>query len=83
MICVDHEFATQVADTARRRGLRVIEVGRAANGIRLIDCAVDGFCQMLTLAHGGIEISRTAGAARRLSGGKRVGRGRPSDRRRR
>ncbi len=55
VICVDHEFATQVADTARRRGLRVIEVGRAANGIRLIDCTVDGFCQMLTLAHGGIE----------------------------
>ena len=55
VICIDHEFATDVADAARRRGLRVIEVGRAARGIRLVDCAVDGFSQMLTIAHGGME----------------------------
>jgi UDP-N-acetylmuramoyl-L-alanyl-D-glutamate--2,6-diaminopimelate ligase len=55
VIEIDHEFATQVMDAARRRGLRVIDVGRAARGtrlgIRLIDCAIDGFAQALTIEH--------------------------------
>jgi UDP-N-acetylmuramoyl-L-alanyl-D-glutamate--2,6-diaminopimelate ligase len=53
VIEVDHEFATEVADAARRRGLCVIEVGWAARGIRLIDCTIDGFSQVLTIEHDG------------------------------
>src|ERR1700681_3355497 len=55
VIEVDHEFAAEVADAARRRGLRVIEVGRAARGIRLIDRAIDGFSQALTVEHDGMR----------------------------
>jgi UDP-N-acetylmuramoyl-L-alanyl-D-glutamate--2,6-diaminopimelate ligase len=55
VIHVDHEFATQVADAARRRGLRVIEVGRGARGIVLIDSAIDGFSQTLTIEHDGMR----------------------------
>jgi len=53
VIEVDHEFATQVVDAARRRGLRVIEVGRAAPDIRIAGCAIDGFSQTLMIAHDG------------------------------
>jgi UDP-N-acetylmuramoyl-L-alanyl-D-glutamate--2,6-diaminopimelate ligase len=55
VIDVDHEFATDVADAARRRGVRVIEVGRAARGVRLVDCAIDGFSQLLTVEHDGMR----------------------------
>jgi UDP-N-acetylmuramoyl-L-alanyl-D-glutamate--2,6-diaminopimelate ligase len=54
VIEIDHEFATEVVDAARRRGLRVIEVGRAARGVRLVDCAIDGFSQVLTVEHDGM-----------------------------
>jgi UDP-N-acetylmuramoyl-L-alanyl-D-glutamate--2,6-diaminopimelate ligase len=52
---VDHEFATDVVERARGRGLRVIEVGRAARDIRLLDCAIDGFSQILTIEHDGMR----------------------------
>jgi UDP-N-acetylmuramoyl-L-alanyl-D-glutamate--2,6-diaminopimelate ligase len=55
VIAVDHAFATEVVDAARGRGLRVIEVGRAARGIRLIDCAIEGFSQVLTIEHDGMR----------------------------
>jgi UDP-N-acetylmuramoyl-L-alanyl-D-glutamate--2,6-diaminopimelate ligase len=58
VIEVDHEFATEVVDAARRRALRVIEVGRAASSaglrIRLIDCVIAGFSQALTIEHDGM-----------------------------
>jgi UDP-N-acetylmuramoyl-L-alanyl-D-glutamate--2,6-diaminopimelate ligase len=60
VIEVDHEFAIEVVDAARRRGLRVIEVGQAAGsnaiagtGIAITDCAIDGFSQTLMIAHDG------------------------------
>jgi UDP-N-acetylmuramoyl-L-alanyl-D-glutamate--2,6-diaminopimelate ligase len=58
---VDHEFATDVVKTARGRGLRVIGVGRgrgggqAARDIRLLDCVIDGFSQILTIEHDGMR----------------------------
>jgi UDP-N-acetylmuramoyl-L-alanyl-D-glutamate--2,6-diaminopimelate ligase len=60
VIAVDHAFATDVVDAARERGLRVIDVGRKANdrtgtGIRLATSTIDGFSQVLTLAHDGAE----------------------------
>jgi UDP-N-acetylmuramoyl-L-alanyl-D-glutamate--2,6-diaminopimelate ligase len=57
VIETDHEFATQVADAAKRRGLRVIEVGRAARDIRLLDSAIAGFSQELTIGYGGRRYS--------------------------
>jgi UDP-N-acetylmuramoyl-L-alanyl-D-glutamate--2,6-diaminopimelate ligase len=53
VIEADHEFATQVVDAARRRHLRIIEVGRTARDIRLMECAIDGFSQALSIAHEG------------------------------
>ncbi len=53
VIEVDHDFATEVVDAARRRGLRIVDVGRAARGIRIVDCTVEGFSQILTIAHEG------------------------------
>ncbi|HSV25827.1 MAG TPA: UDP-N-acetylmuramoyl-L-alanyl-D-glutamate--2,6-diaminopimelate ligase [Xanthobacteraceae bacterium] len=51
VIAVDHAFATEVVDAARRRGLRVVEVGRTARDIRVIDCVIEGFSQALTIEH--------------------------------
>ncbi len=53
VIEIDHEFATEVVDASRRRGLRVIEVGRTARGIQIADCAIDRFSQILTIVHDG------------------------------
>ncbi len=55
VIDVDHEFATEVVDAARRRGLRVIEVGRRGRDIRLVDRAIDGFSQTLVVEHSGMK----------------------------
>jgi UDP-N-acetylmuramoyl-L-alanyl-D-glutamate--2,6-diaminopimelate ligase len=55
VIAVDHAFATEVVDAAQARGLRIIEVGRAARGIRLIDCVIEGFSQVLTIEHDGMR----------------------------
>jgi UDP-N-acetylmuramoyl-L-alanyl-D-glutamate--2,6-diaminopimelate ligase len=57
VISADHECSQEVIDAARSRGLRIIAVGRngdgAGEGIRLVDAAVEGFAQMLTLEHRG------------------------------
>jgi UDP-N-acetylmuramoyl-L-alanyl-D-glutamate--2,6-diaminopimelate ligase len=55
VIAVDHAFATEVVDAAQARGLRIIEVGRAARGIRLIDWVIEGFSQVLTIEHDGMR----------------------------
>jgi UDP-N-acetylmuramoyl-L-alanyl-D-glutamate--2,6-diaminopimelate ligase len=55
VIAVDHAFATEVVDAAQARGLRIIEVGRAARSIRLIDCVIEGFSQVLTIEHDGMR----------------------------
>jgi len=55
VIAVDHAFATEVVDAARGRGLRIIEVGRTARSIRLVDCVIEGFSQVLTIEHNGMR----------------------------
>jgi UDP-N-acetylmuramoyl-L-alanyl-D-glutamate--2,6-diaminopimelate ligase len=55
VIATDHSFAAQVADAARGRGLRTIEVGRTARDIRLTTSAIDGFSQLLTLEYDGVR----------------------------
>jgi UDP-N-acetylmuramoyl-L-alanyl-D-glutamate--2,6-diaminopimelate ligase len=55
VISADHECSPQVIEAARVRGLRIIAVGRdgAGEGIRLVEAAVEGFAQRLTLEHRG------------------------------
>jgi UDP-N-acetylmuramoyl-L-alanyl-D-glutamate--2,6-diaminopimelate ligase len=57
VISADHECSREVIDAAKARGLRIIAVGRSADGagegIRLVEAVVEGFAQMLTLEHRG------------------------------
>lgn len=57
VISADHDCSQQVIDAARERNLRIIAVGRnadgAGEGIRLLDATVEGFAQQLTLEHRG------------------------------
>jgi UDP-N-acetylmuramoyl-L-alanyl-D-glutamate--2,6-diaminopimelate ligase len=57
VISADHECSQEVIDAARGRGLRIIAVGRnadgAGEGIRLVGATVEGFAQNLALAHRG------------------------------
>jgi len=56
VISADHDCSQQVIDAARSRTLRIIKVGRKADaeeGIRLIDAAIEGFAQKLTIEHRG------------------------------
>ncbi len=57
VISADHDCSGQVLDAARRRGLRILSVGRNGDGegegIRLVDAAIDGLAQKLTIEHRG------------------------------
>ena len=53
VINVDHEHADAVVACAKQRRLRLLTVGRRGEGIRLVDCAIDGFAQKLHAVHGG------------------------------
>jgi UDP-N-acetylmuramoyl-L-alanyl-D-glutamate--2,6-diaminopimelate ligase len=53
VIDVDHEHSDVVVAAAKKRGLKLITVGRKGDGIRLVETAIDGFAQRLTLEHGG------------------------------
>ena len=53
VINVDDVQAAAVVAAAERRGLRLMTVGRHANGIRLVDTTIDGFAQRLRLSYAG------------------------------
>ena len=54
VIDVDHEHAACGGrGGSKARGLRLLTVGRKGDGIRLIDTAIDGFAQTLTVEHAG------------------------------
>jgi UDP-N-acetylmuramoyl-L-alanyl-D-glutamate--2,6-diaminopimelate ligase len=53
VIDVDHEHSDAVVAAARQRGLKLITVGQKGDGIRLVETAIDGFAQRLTLVHAG------------------------------
>ena len=55
VIDVDHEHSAVVVAAAKKRGLRILTVGRNGEGIRLAAAAVDGFAQRLRLVHAGKE----------------------------
>jgi UDP-N-acetylmuramoyl-L-alanyl-D-glutamate--2,6-diaminopimelate ligase len=55
VVSADHDCSRQVIDAAAARALRIIAIGRNADradeNIRLVEAAVDGFAQKLTLEH--------------------------------
>jgi UDP-N-acetylmuramoyl-L-alanyl-D-glutamate--2,6-diaminopimelate ligase len=53
VIDVDDCYAGQVVETAKKRGLKVMTVGEKGDDIKLVSGAIDGFAQVVTLAHGG------------------------------
>jgi UDP-N-acetylmuramoyl-L-alanyl-D-glutamate--2,6-diaminopimelate ligase len=57
VIAADHDCSGQVIDAARERALRIIAVGRnadgAGDGIRLVEATIEGFAQQLALEHRG------------------------------
>jgi UDP-N-acetylmuramoyl-L-alanyl-D-glutamate--2,6-diaminopimelate ligase len=53
IVVADHEHSQAVIDVAKRRRLRLLTVGRKGADITLIDAAIDGFAQRLTLSHRG------------------------------
>ncbi|MDB5621254.1 UDP-N-acetylmuramoyl-L-alanyl-D-glutamate--2,6-diaminopimelate ligase [Tardiphaga sp.] len=57
VVAADHEHSAQVIHAAQSRHLRLITIGRrgagAGEGIRLVEAAIDGFAQKLTLEHRG------------------------------
>ena len=55
VICADNEHSADVIAAAKRRGLRLFEVGRQGRDIRLRDLAIDGFAQMVKLSYAGID----------------------------
>jgi UDP-N-acetylmuramoyl-L-alanyl-D-glutamate--2,6-diaminopimelate ligase len=57
VVSADHDCSGQVIEVAYSRGLRIIAVGREADGagegIRLTDASIEGFAQRLTFEHRG------------------------------
>src|SRR6267378_24036 len=57
VISADHDCSQAVIDAARARNLRIVTVGRkaegAGEGIGLVEADIDGFAQELTLEHRG------------------------------
>ena len=53
VIDVDDCYAGQVVETAKKRGLKIMTVGEKGDGIKLVSGAIDGFAQVVTLAHAG------------------------------
>src|SRR5215472_13595810 len=53
VIDVDHDAAGAVVACAKERRLRLLTVGRAGAGIRLVETRIDGFAQVLHAVHAG------------------------------
>ena len=82
VIDVDHEHAQAVIAAAQARGLSIVSVGRRGTGIRLLESA--GWIRASLAARSRRPIFwRAIAAGRRVSGGKRAGRGRARHRDRR
>jgi UDP-N-acetylmuramoyl-L-alanyl-D-glutamate--2,6-diaminopimelate ligase len=53
VIDVDDCYAGQVIEVAKARGLKIMTVGEQGADIKLVGGAIDGFAQIVTIAHGG------------------------------
>jgi UDP-N-acetylmuramoyl-L-alanyl-D-glutamate--2,6-diaminopimelate ligase len=55
VIDADHDYADAVLAAARARGLDLVTVGRRGSAIRLIDTQIEGFAQIMRIAHASRE----------------------------
>jgi UDP-N-acetylmuramoyl-L-alanyl-D-glutamate--2,6-diaminopimelate ligase len=55
VIGIDDGYAGQVVEAARKRGLKIMTVGERGSDLKLVGGAIDGFAQVITIAHGGRE----------------------------
>ena len=55
VIGVDDCYANQVMAAAKKRCLKIMSVGEGGDDIKLLGGAIDGFAQIVRLAHGGRE----------------------------
>ena len=53
VIDVDDCYAGQVIEAAKKRGLKVMTVGAQGDDIKLTDGKIDGFAQVISIAHAG------------------------------
>jgi UDP-N-acetylmuramoyl-L-alanyl-D-glutamate--2,6-diaminopimelate ligase len=53
VIGVDDCYAGQVVEAARKRGLKIMTVGEHGDDIKLAAGAIEGFAQVIGIAHGG------------------------------
>jgi UDP-N-acetylmuramoyl-L-alanyl-D-glutamate--2,6-diaminopimelate ligase len=53
VIGVDDCYAEQVVEAARKRDLKIMAVGTHGNDIKLAGGVIDGFAQVVSIAHGG------------------------------
>jgi UDP-N-acetylmuramoyl-L-alanyl-D-glutamate--2,6-diaminopimelate ligase len=53
VIDVDDCYAGQVVEAAKKRGLKIMTVGVSGDDIKLVGGAIDGFAQVVDIAHGG------------------------------
>ena len=53
VVCVDGCYGGQVVDAAKKRDLKVMTIGVKGDDIKLVDGAIEGFNQVVTLAHQG------------------------------
>ncbi len=53
VIASDHEYSGAVIAAARPRGLKILTVGHNGEAIRLLDAAIEGFSQIISLEHQG------------------------------
>ncbi|HEY0301733.1 MAG TPA: UDP-N-acetylmuramoyl-L-alanyl-D-glutamate--2,6-diaminopimelate ligase, partial [Rhizomicrobium sp.] len=53
VINVDDCYSGQVIAAAQKRGLRIMTVGEGGDDIKLVSGAIDGFAQLVEIAHGG------------------------------
>jgi len=52
VIDVDDCYSGQVIEAAKKHGLRVMTVGERGDDIKLVDGRIDGFAQLISIAHG-------------------------------
>ncbi len=57
VIDVDHEHSDAVVAAAKKRGLKLMTVGKKGEGIRLVSVAIEGFSQAIKVEHGGKSYS--------------------------
>jgi UDP-N-acetylmuramoyl-L-alanyl-D-glutamate--2,6-diaminopimelate ligase len=53
VIDVDDCYAGQVVEAAKKRGLKIMTVGEHGDDIKLVDGKIEGFAQVIAIAHGG------------------------------